>query len=416
MGVSLPTPRRLRVLRTVALTTSLFVGSLLPVAAQQSKTVLVEPPAPLLPQSLGKFPISGTPQSGTGLPSDAGNAAAVLKEDGLASWETANYGAGGEDAQVRAYRFGDATGAYAAYTFLRKPGAAALPAGIAPAGVVNGNEVVLESGVSVVVANLPLRGAARDEALRGIVQHLPKVGGRQGLAPLLPTFVPSKELIAGSARYALGPAGYSAMHGVLPPESIGFDKAAEAITAMYAGRNGPGVLTLLLYPTPQIAGDRGRAIESYLNGRTGTQASTTAVKVGPEGPVEMLATGSHQAGAETVKLRREGPLVLLATGGFTPEQAKELIDGIHLRLDVTLDKPVPPEFHVEIRKTASLLVSIAVFSGVAGLAAVLLGLFLGFGRASIRVLMGKPAAMEPEFLRLNLAGGGRAENERPTGV
>ena len=46
-----------------------------------------------------------------------------------------------------------------------------------------------------------------------------------------------------------------------------------------------------------------------------------------------------------------------------------------------------------------------MLSGVLGLAAVLLGLFLGVGRASIRVLMGKPAATEPEFLRLDLSGG-----------
>ena len=76
---------------------------------------------------------------------------------------------------------------------------------------------------------------------------------------------------------------------------------------------------------------------------------------------------------------------------------------MHLRQEVTWNKPVPPEFHTEVRKTASLLTSIAVLSGVLGLAAVMLGLFLGLGRAWIRVLMGKPAATEPEFLRLDLS-------------
>ncbi len=138
------------------------------------------------------------------------------------------------------------------------------------------------------------------------------------------------------------------------------------------------MLTLLLFPTPQIAGDRGRAVEAALN-----------------------AAGER---AGTAKLRREGPMVMLATGGFTQAEAAEMVDGIHLRTEVTWNKAVPPEFHTEVRKTASLLVSIAVFSGVLGLAAVLLGLFLGFGRAWIRVLMGKPAATEPEFLRLDLSG------------
>jgi hypothetical protein len=43
-------------------------------------------------------------------------------------------------------------------------------------------------------------------------------------------------------------------------------------------------------------------------------------------------------------------------------------------------------------------------SGLLALAAVILGLFLGFGRAAIRVMQGKPAATEPEFLRIDLSG------------
>ena len=46
-----------------------------------------------------------------------------------------------------------------------------------------------------------------------------------------------------------------------------------------------------------------------------------------------------------------------------------------------------------------------VLSGVLMTAAVLLGLFLGFGRASIRMWLGKPAAVEAEFLGLGLEPG-----------
>ena len=67
--------------------------------------------------------------------------------------------------------------------------------------------------------------------------------------------------------------------------------------------------------------------------------------------------------------------------------------------------PMPPEFHAEVRKTYSLLTSIAVLSGVLMAAAVLLGLFLGFGRATVRVWLGKPAATEGEFLNLGLPRG-----------
>ena len=69
---------------------------------------------------------------------------------------------------------------------------------------------------------------------------------------------------------------------------------------------------------------------------------------------------------------------------------------------LSIDKDVQPVFHVEVQKTASLLVNIAALFGILGTAAVLLGLFLGGGRAMIRVMRGKSAAVEPEFLSLHL--------------
>ena len=231
------------------------------------------------------------------------------------------------------------------------------------------------NGVSVVVSNLKLYPDATAALLKTVQIGLPKVGGTKGLSPLLPTYLPAKGLQKDSVKYAVGPVGYHAMDPVVPAEIIGFDKAAEVVTAKYDGK---GTLTMFLYPTPQIAGDHGRQIESEMN---------------------------RQAGAAgTVKLRREGPLVLLATGAWKPSEAQELVEGIHLRNEVTWNKPVPPEFHAEVRKTVSLLTSILIFCGLGALAAVVLALFFGGARAAIRVMQGKPAATEPEFLRIDLSG------------
>jgi hypothetical protein len=65
--------------------------------------------------------------------------------------------------------------------------------------------------------------------------------------------------------------------------------------------------------------------------------------------------------------------------------------------------PVEPSVQTKVVQTYSLLQSIAVLAGVLMAAAVLLGLFLGGGRALYRVLRGKPAAMEAEFLGLGLS-------------
>ncbi len=57
---------------------------------------------------------------------------------------------------------------------------------------------------------------------------------------------------------------------------------------------------------------------------------------------------------------------------------------------------------VETRKTFGLLANVIIFSGVLFLAALLLAIFLGGGRAIVRILSGKPPATEAEFLSLHL--------------
>jgi hypothetical protein len=170
------------------------------------------------------------------------------------------------------------------------------------------------------------------------------------------------------------------MGGAVPAQAVGFQKSAETVTAKYKGG---GVLTLVLYPTPQIAGEFAREMQSSLGG------------------------------ASAFKLRREGPLVALATGGWPAGQAQKIVDSVHLRTEVTFDKPMPLEFHTEIQKTYTLLESVAAFCALGALAAIVLGLFFGGGRALIRVLQGKPAATEPEFLRIDLRGIGTRPWKNP---
>jgi hypothetical protein len=352
---------RVRVILRALLGVVLVGGSAASLHGQEAKTVLAIPPAPLLPESLRTGPDH---EAGNGAPSWSGDAAPILVEDGIKRYERGTAlspVAKGSvpSGTVTVYQFDDATGAYAAYSYLRKTG---------------GDRVML-SGVSVVVSDLKLYPESAAALLKTVQVGLPKVGGTKGLPPLLPTFLPAKGLERDTVKYALGPVGYQATGATLPAEIVGFDKAAEVVTAKYEGK---GTLTMLLYPTPQIAGDHGRQIETEMNRQGGS--------------------------AGTVKLRREGPLVMLTTGAWKPAEAQELVENIHLHNQLTWNKPMPLEFHSEVRKTVSLLTSILVFCGVGALAAVILALFLGGGRAAIRVMQGKPAATEPEFLRIDLSG------------
>jgi hypothetical protein len=343
-------------------------------AAKPAPTMLMEPPAPLLPAMLGKLKRVAPGDVGDGLGNLDAADANVLKEDGLKRFARSEYQNAGQHGTVTVYKFMDASGAISAYDYFKKPGR--RPEKLGDNAVSNGDELLLRSGVSVVRADLKSQESITALA-KELVIGLPKVGGTAALAPLLPTLLPTKGLDADSVRYALGPDGYAAMGGVLSPQVVGFDKSAEVVTAKY--KDG-GVLTLLLYPTPQIAGEYGRAIEAAMN-QPGASAA-----------------------AGTVKLRREGPLLALTTGAWTANAAQAMVEGVHLRTEVSFDKPMPLEFHAEIQKTYSLLESIVIFCCFSAVAMVVLALFFGGGRALIRVMQGKPAATEPEFLRIDLRG------------
>jgi|SRR5579871_2468454 len=376
MGFSVRFRMGLRALLGVALlgaSAGLAVG-------QAGQTTLVVPPAPLLPVQLGDWVKGDAPPADSVAQADD----PVLAESGLKRQERAVYHSGANPQQtiaVTAYQFVDATGAHSAYSYYQRPGGYKGP----KIGDETANGFLFRSGTTLVSVDSKLPVDQTAMVLRDLETHLPKVGGPKGLPPLLPTYLPAKGLQADSVKYALGPLSYKAMGGMLPGEIIGFDKAAEVVTAKYAGQ---GTLTLLLYPTPQIAGEHGRAIVEEVN------------RIGPP--------------AGTVLLRREGPLVLMTTGAWDAAEAKRMVEGIHLRNELTWNKPVPLEFHAEVLKTYSLLTSIAIFCGVGALAAVILGLFLGGGRAAIRVLQGKPAASEPEFLRIDLSG--RVAAIHPEGI
>ncbi len=243
-----------------------LVGGAASLLGQGAKTTLVMPPAPLLPQHFGQWVMDGSARTGEdGAHVDGANAAS-LKDYGIERFSVAQYSAGhgGGTIEVKALQFVDATGAAGAFTFYRRPELRGLATGqkLGANAAVTGDEALFWSGNTVVMATAKQGHAALVTDLKALEAGLPKIGGPKGAPPLLPTLVPAKGLEAGSAKYALGPTSYAAMGGILPSEILGWDKSAEVVTAKYAGG---GVLTLLLYPTPQIAGDRGRAIEASIN-------------------------------------------------------------------------------------------------------------------------------------------------------
>ncbi|MGA7157929.1 MAG: hypothetical protein WBY53_13830, partial [Acidobacteriaceae bacterium] len=172
---------------------------------------------------------------------------------------------------------------------------------------------------------------------------------------------------------ALGPVSYAAEGGVLPAGALDWKMEPEAVTAQYDDARGKETLTLLMYPTPTIAQNEAKVIR---------------------GEVPELKGNA--------RLKQNGEIVALATGSFAGDAAAQMVGGVHLS-QMTFNQDVHPAFKVVAAQTFTLLENIAILSGVLCTAAVLLGLFLGLGRAWYRVLRGKPAAVEAEFLSLHLS-------------
>ncbi len=292
-----------------------------------------------------------------------------------------NYtGPGGKTLHVESVEFKDASGALAAYSVALQPGMREMK-GLGTQAAMGAGGVLFVSGASVVAAfpaTLTTAPATLADlaTLKALEMVLPKPAGSAALQPLLPTLLPTRGLIPGSMRYALGQRSYMAEGGVLPAAGLGWDKEVEAITAKYGDKRGAETLTLLLYPTPTIAGPHLRTVEGLVPGL---------------GPSFVHA-----------KTRREGSLVALANGTFSADAAQALVENTHLHQIASTDKAMVTPDVVETRKTFGLLANVIIFSGVLFVAAVLLALFLGGGRALIRVLRGKPPATELEFLSLHL--------------
>ncbi len=350
----------------------LAAGSDVRLVAQTSVT-LMEPSAPLLPAKFGEWTRAAAVGATSGF-SLASVSKEALAECGEQRSKVAEYARAGRVVHVEAIEFGDKTGADSAFTLVERPGMkAGKELGVEDA--VGDGAVLFVVGKSLVLANFGGEVTATDvAALKPLADAMPKVFGNSGMAPMLPTLAPAKGLVEGGLRYALGPVSYAAEGGVLPAGSLGWKMEAEAVTALYDDARGKETLTLLLYPTPTIAENQAAVVRDELS----------------------------QVKGPNTKLRREGSLVLLATGSFAPEEAERMVGGIHLS-QLAFNQDVHPPFKVVAAQTFTLLENIAILSGVLGAGAVLLGLFLGFGRAWFRVLRGKPAAVEVEFLSLHLA-------------
>ncbi len=372
-------------------------GSMVSGEAQTAPAKVAEPakadakpasptPAPLLPDSFAGWVETGSPKTVTD-PDQADPAnTAALKEYDFSDATLSSYKRSGETLSLRALRFRDASGSYGAYSFYRQNGWPKEEIGSGATS--NHNRVLFWLGNTVVDANFSHMGPMAGSELRELASRLPVPDGSKALAPPILSNLPKDSLDGQTTHYALGPASYAGAGGVLPPDLVGFDRGAEVVTANYSLRSNVATLTIIDYPTPQMAAAQEASIRAYI--KAGNQAQPAWPK-----PLQ----DSDQA---SIEVRRSGPLVAIVSGDAIPDESHKLLALVHYEADII---SIPqPGGESDVAKTAKLLMGIVALVIIGASAAILLGFFLGGGRALYRMARGKPVSSvyEEEFIHLDL--------------
>jgi hypothetical protein len=361
------------------------------VPAPQGATHQAEPPAAkaLLPESFAGWAAKGAPKTMTdAAQADPANAAA-LKEYDFTDATQAVYKRSGEILSLLALRFHDSSGAYGAYSFYRKNGWPREQIGMGATS--DNNRVLFWTGNTLVDANFSQIGPMSGAELRELAGQLPQPEGGKALAPPVMVSLPKAQLDGQTTHYALGPAGYAGAGGVLPPEIVGFDRGAEAVTASYTLRTGPATLTLIDYPTPQLAAAQETRIRAFIEACKRADKQTQATWPKP----------LQDSGLAALEVRRSGPLVAVVSGNAFTDDSHKLLASVHYETELT---SIGQPSESEVLKTGKLLLGITILVLIGCSASLLLGFFLGGFRVLYRLARGKPVSSvyDIEFISLNL--------------
>jgi hypothetical protein len=295
--------------------------------------------------------------------------APVLKEYGFSGFELASYTRYGRTMQVKAARFNDASGAYGAFTYYLQP--QMQKESIGDQGASNNRRVLFYRGNILVDASLEQLTAMSAEDLRALSATLPKPTASISALPTLPGELPKQSMVPETARYIMGPVALDRLGVPLPSGLIDFSMSPEVEFAQYRSSNGEAGLTLISYPTPQIAAEKVKAMQS--------------------------------AGLPGMfYFRRSGPLVAAVSGSIPQSEAESLLASVNYDADVTWNqatKPNPKDDPYSL--VLSLVLLIAFVLGVA----LIFGFAFGGVRLAAKKLFPNRVFDRPEdveIIRLNL--------------
>ena len=315
--------------------------------------------------------------------------APLLQEFGFVRLESAAYEQNGRQLKVKALGFHDATGALGAFLYYRQPQMVDESIGDLSSSL--NEHVLFYRGNIVVDAVFDKLTVMSASQLRELAASLPLVSGGDRNPPNLPNYLPQKlahaQAIPNSIRYAEGPVGLQRIGAPLSSELVDFAAGAEVVLSKYRADPQEATLTLIEYPTPQLAILHQQLIDAAHH--------TADAQQNPDGPALV--------NLEQIYTRRTGPIVIVVSGLVTPNAARSLLGSVSYEPEVTWNE----RWKVFDKRDnlGYLLITIAELSAVLGVLALVLGIGFGFARVYLSRLFPRHIqtyAQANEFISLHL--------------
>jgi len=337
------------------------------------------PQAAILPQTFGGWQLQGALQTSSDPATADPTNPVVLKEYGFTDFAGGSYTQeDGRKLTVRAARFADASGAYGAFTFYKQP--EMLNEKIGDQASSLNNRVLFYRGSVLVDAVFDKLSAMSAAELRELASDVPLPQGSARNLPALPTLLPKQDYIRNTAKYVMGPTTLDKLGSPLPADLVDFNAGAEVVLGTYRGSGGEGTLVLISYPTPQIAGDHLKKIES---------AHSAAPASGTSPVVEVGTFGQ----------KRTGPIVAVAAGLLSESEAKSLLGRVNYNADVTWNENT---FFDKKNNVANLLWNVVLLCGALMGITLVAGFAFGGAKLALKRLLPEEEQTEEEFISLNL--------------
>ena len=302
----------------------------------------------LLPEALGEFE-RGTASAFQPPEKD------VFAEFGMEEGEKARFAtAAGQSVEIFAVRFGDATGAFAAFHWLQPAQGEEMPFG--ERAIQNGESTLIHFGNYVIRmdGSFPL-----EDHVELMLAYLPRV--QITAAPPLLSYFPADQLIPNSTRHVLGPVVLEKLTPEIAPSVAAFHFGSEAHYGRYATPSGEHQMLLFSYPTPQISR---RQVEEFNK-------------------------------LPNVVAKRDGPLIAVVVAPKSADEAQRLLARVRYAAEVTLHHREPGRHE----NLGNLILDIVIFCGILMVlmivgGTIVAGARLAAGRFAPNSIITPPAELE----------------------